>query len=130
MFYGANCTSADPTYVDTVFHSIYYRALPALGVNRHITITLGFRTLPHRFQGLGLREPNLVVLSAKIGLLHLYFGQQHNSVSSVVSCSGYFSWIAGCLAMFLSWIAIPTATASWHNTAGGLTYKGSYLSIR
>ena len=45
-------------------------------MNRHIT--RGFRTLPHRYQGLGLREPNLVILCEKLRLLHRHFGQRSN----------------------------------------------------
>lgn len=68
MFFGSSCISADPHYLDEAINSVYYQALSSLGVNRHITRE--FRTLPPRYQGLGLREPNLEALSAKIRVLH------------------------------------------------------------
>ena len=60
-----------PGKVDDVMKKIYYKALPRLGVNRHISRTM--RTLPEEFQGLGLFDLNIDRLSAKVLFLRRYW---------------------------------------------------------
>ena len=65
-FFSASCVSAAAaaaSYLDDAILSVYFQLLPTLGLNRHITKE--FRTLPTRYQWLGLRHPNIEVLSAK-----------------------------------------------------------------
>ncbi len=57
----------DPDKLEDTFQTVWYNLLPALSENRHITKE--FRTLPLRFQGLSLPNPNIDVLRAKIHLI-------------------------------------------------------------
>jgi hypothetical protein len=50
-----------PKLMEEVFQLVWYNLLPSIKVNRHIT--RGFHTLPLRFQGLMLPNPNIDVLS-------------------------------------------------------------------
>jgi hypothetical protein len=64
MLYGGVAISADPTDLEKMFMKVYFNLLPSMGVNRNINQRL--RMLPQRYQGLGLLNPNIEFLSAKI----------------------------------------------------------------
>jgi hypothetical protein len=62
--YGLVAVSAPPKQLEKVFQTIYYKALPSLRVNRNIT--KAFHTLPYKFQGLGLLDPNIEIFALKL----------------------------------------------------------------
>jgi hypothetical protein len=64
MLYGGVAISAIPTDLEKTFMKVYFHLLPSMGVNRNINQLL--RMLPQMFQGLGLLNPNIEFLSAKI----------------------------------------------------------------
>jgi len=64
MLYGGVAISADPTDLDKTFMKVYFNLLPSIGVNRNINQLM--RTLPQPYQSLGLLNPNIEVLGAKI----------------------------------------------------------------
>jgi hypothetical protein len=64
MLYGCVAISATPTELEKTFMKVYFNLLRSLGVNRNINQVL--RMLPQMYQGLGLQNPNIEVLSAKI----------------------------------------------------------------
>jgi hypothetical protein len=57
---------------EETFQSIWYKLLPLLKVNWHITKE--FRMLPTLFQGLALPNPNIDVLSRKVHLIQNEWG--------------------------------------------------------
>jgi hypothetical protein len=57
ILYGAVTLSHPPALLDKAFQSIYYKLLPAMGVNR--CITKSYRMLPEIYQGLALPNPNI-----------------------------------------------------------------------
>ena len=57
-----------------MFQSIYFKSLSALKVNRNITKL--FRTLPYKFQGLGLPNANIEVLALNFNLLQNHWGTE------------------------------------------------------
>ena len=63
LIYGAVALTHDPDKLKAAFQSVWYSLLSLLKVNRHITKE--FCTLPLRFQGLALPNPNIDVLSSK-----------------------------------------------------------------
>ena len=63
-----------PAKLDTVFQSIYFKALPSLKVNRNITKPI--HTLPYKFQGLGIPNPNIEVLALKLHLIQNHWGSE------------------------------------------------------
>jgi hypothetical protein len=65
--YGLSSLYATLHELDTVMGAIYYKALPHLGFNRHITTE--FRTLPSSFQGIGLRQWSIEKLAKDISVL-------------------------------------------------------------
>ena len=58
MVFGLETVIMLPKKMEKLMQNLYFRFLPILGVNRHIT--KGWRMLPERYHGLGL--PNFVVL--------------------------------------------------------------------
>ena len=90
-------------------------------MNRHLTKE--FRTLPTRYQGLGLRDPNIniEVLSAKINLLHRHFGKDSNTGGSWLALYlKHFSWTVAYQGICCLWIT--RFMVSWPNTLGGLIF--------
>ena len=63
-----------PKEVDDAFASWYYTILPALGVNRNISRE--WRTLPTRYQGLGLPQMSLEKLALSLQYLQRHWGRQ------------------------------------------------------
>ena len=61
MSFGIVPVMDPPQIVEDAFQALYFKCLPTLGVNRNIT--LGWRMLPCRFQGLGL--PNMALENSK-----------------------------------------------------------------
>ena len=72
IVWGLVSVNMPPDKLESEIQSLYFRALPFLGVNR--CITKEWRMLPERFQGLGM--PNFVVecLAAKIFFLQRHLG--------------------------------------------------------
>ena len=56
-----------PKALQNYYQDLYYKILPLLGVNRNIG--KGWRTLPERYQGLGLPDFEVHALSKKIHFL-------------------------------------------------------------
>ena len=71
MLYGAVAVSHSPGRLEEAFQKVYFNLLPFLGVNRNITKE--YRMLPQQYQGLGLPNPNIEVLSAKLQLIREYW---------------------------------------------------------
>lgn len=72
MSYGLVPLMDPPDVVTNAFQAFYFMALPALGVNRYIT--LGWRMLPVEFQGLG--QPNMALekLAESLAWLQRFWG--------------------------------------------------------
>ena len=73
LIYGVVALTHDLDKLEAAFQLVWYSLLPSLKVNRHITKE--FRTLPLRFQGLALPNPNIDVLSSKIHLIQEHWGR-------------------------------------------------------
>ena len=71
--YGLLVLMNSPTEVDDAFGSWYYTLLPALGVNRNIARE--WRTLPKRYQGLGLPQMSLEKLALSLQYLQRHWGR-------------------------------------------------------
>jgi hypothetical protein len=67
IFYGLVALMVTPKKLEITLHKIYYQCLPFLGVNRHIT--RDWRMISKRYQGLGMPNPNVILLSRKLVLL-------------------------------------------------------------
>jgi hypothetical protein len=67
ILYGGVAITHPPAQLLKAFHKIYYNLLPHLGINRNITRE--YRMLPQQYQGLGLPNPNIEILSAKLQLI-------------------------------------------------------------
>jgi hypothetical protein len=65
--YGLSSNYSSPQQLDNTMGRVYYRALPHLGFNRNIT--KAFRTLPTKFQGIGLRKWSIEKLAMDITTL-------------------------------------------------------------
>jgi hypothetical protein len=65
--YGLSSLYATPVELDKIMGSIYFKSLPFLGFNRHITKE--FRTLPMDYQGVGLRQWPIEKLSWDLSFL-------------------------------------------------------------
>jgi hypothetical protein len=74
LTYGGVVVTAAPAKLDKAFHRIFFDLLPLMGVNRHISKEM--RMLPQRYQGLGLLNPNIEFLSAKIQLISAYWDNE------------------------------------------------------
>jgi len=74
LSYGLVSVSAPPAKLKTVFQSIYCKSLSSLKVDRNITKLS--RTLPYKFQGLGLPNPNIEVLALKQHLIQNHWGTE------------------------------------------------------
>jgi hypothetical protein len=72
LIYGAVAITHSPKKLEETFQSIWYKLLPLLKVNRHITKE--FCMLPIMFQGLALSNPNIDVLSRKVHLIQNEWG--------------------------------------------------------
>ena len=72
MSYGLVAVSHPPDKLDAAFQSVWFKCLPCLKVNRHIT--KAWQTLPWRFQGLAMPEVNMKVLGRKIHLIQRHWG--------------------------------------------------------
>jgi len=72
MAYGLASAVISPKKLDMLIQGVYYKVLPLLGINR--CITLAWRLLSERFQGLGL--PNFIVdcFAAKIYFMQTTWG--------------------------------------------------------
>ncbi len=75
----------DPDKLEAAFQSVWYSLLPLLKVNRHITKE--FCTLPLRFQGLALPNPNIDVLSSKIHLIREHWGRPGDVVGDMLAAA-------------------------------------------
>ncbi len=67
ILYGGVAVTHPLAQLLKAFHKIYYNLLPQLGINRNITRE--YRMLPRQYQGLGLPNPNIEILSAKLQLI-------------------------------------------------------------
>ena len=67
ILYGIVAVNHPPALLEKAFHKIYHEVLPNIGVNRKIT--RAYRMLPEQYQGLGLVNPNIEALCAKIQLI-------------------------------------------------------------
>jgi hypothetical protein len=72
LIYGAVAITHSPKKLEETFQSIWYKLLPSLKVNWHITKE--FCMLPTMFQGLALPNPNIDVLSRKVHLIQNEWG--------------------------------------------------------
>eukprot|EP00956_Cyclotella_meneghiniana_P011946 scaffold16843_cov51-Cyclotella_meneghiniana.AAC.2 len=70
--YGIEAIMDPPDVVTNAFQALYFMTLPHLGVNRYIT--LGWRMLPHRYQGLGLPNFALEKLGRSVSWLQRHWG--------------------------------------------------------
>ena len=70
--YGLVAISAPPKQLEKVFQTIYFKALPSIRVNRNTT--KAFHTLPYKFQGLGLPDPNIEIFALKLHLIQNHWG--------------------------------------------------------
>ena len=75
----------DPDKLEDAFQTVWYNLLPTLRVNRHITKE--FRTLPLRFQGLALPNPNIDVLSSKIHLIREHWDRPGSIVGKMLEAA-------------------------------------------
>ena len=88
MLYGGVSISTSLTEMERTFMKVYFQLLPSMGVNRNINQRL--RMLPQMFQGLGLLNPNIEILGAKIIELlsnwdsHTIMGQLLNQAYQVI----------------------------------------------
>ena len=71
ILYGIVAVNHSPVLLEKAFHKIYHEVLPHIGVNRKITRE--YRMLPEQYQGLGLINPNVEVLCAKIQLIRAHW---------------------------------------------------------
>jgi hypothetical protein len=85
LIYGAVAITDDTDKLETAFQSVWYSLLPSMRVNRHITKE--FCTLPIRFQGLALPNPNIDVLSSKIHLLWEYWGCRRDVIGDMLAAA-------------------------------------------
>ena len=67
ILYGGVAVTHPPAQLLKAFQKIYYNLLPQLGINSNIT--RDYRMLPQQYQGLGLPNPNIEILSAKLQLI-------------------------------------------------------------
>ena len=72
MVWGLVAVIMRPQKLDDLIQSLYYKILPHLGVNRNITKP--WRTLPERFQGLGLPNFVVVAFAAKVHFIQCNWG--------------------------------------------------------
>ena len=72
LSFGMAAVVHPPKKIDETFQSLLFQALPMLGVNRNITKF--WRTLPVKYQGLGLPDFVIVSLGAKISFLLRHWG--------------------------------------------------------
>ena len=72
MTWGLVAAIMSPSKLDDLMQSLYYKILPFLGVNRNITKF--WRTLPERFQGLGLPNFAVVAFACKVHFLQCNWG--------------------------------------------------------
>ena len=70
--YGIAAVVHPPKKIDESFQSVLYQALPLLGVNR--CITRFWRTLPIKYQGLGLPDFVVVACAAKVAWMLRHWG--------------------------------------------------------
>jgi hypothetical protein len=85
MSFGIVPVMDPPQIVEDAFQDFYFKCLPTLGVNRNIT--LGWRMLPCRFQGIGL--PNMALEKLSESLMWL---QRHWDVGEgmgLIVCEAY-----------------------------------------
>jgi hypothetical protein len=85
LIYGAVAITHNPDKLETAFQLVWYSLLPSLRVDRHITKE--FRTLPIRFQGLALPNPNINVLSSKIHLLREHWGRRCDVIGNMLAAA-------------------------------------------
>jgi hypothetical protein len=71
--YGIIALMTSPRDLDNAFSAWYYTLLPALGVNRNIT--KAWRTLPVKYQGLGLPQMSLEKLAISLQYLQRHWGR-------------------------------------------------------
>ena len=72
MSYGLVPVMDPPDVVTSSFQALYFMMLPTLGVNRYIT--LGWRMLPAKYQGLGLPNMALEKLAMSLSWLQRFWG--------------------------------------------------------
>jgi hypothetical protein len=77
MSYGLVPLMDPPEVVTDSFQALYFMTLPALGVNRYIT--LGWRMLPVNFQGLGLPNMALEKLAESLSWLQRFWGVEEGA---------------------------------------------------
>jgi hypothetical protein len=85
LIYGAVSFVHNPDKLEDTFQTVWYNLLLTLCVNRHITKEL--RTLPPRFQGLALPNPNIDVLSAKIHLIREHWDRPGSIVGKMLEAA-------------------------------------------
>lgn len=82
MSWGLLAVTMSPQKLEDAIMSVYFKILPSLRVNRHIT--KGWRMTPARFQGLGM--PNFVVWSfaSKVYFLQCFWGFRDHAVGEML----------------------------------------------
>ena len=72
MVWGLVTAVISPATLRTHLHKVYYKALPLLGIRR--SSKNEYRTLPERFQGLGLSDFVVLAFAYKIFFLQCHWG--------------------------------------------------------
>ena len=85
LIYGAVALTHNPDKLKAAFQLVWYSLLLSLKVNRHIIKE--FCTLPLRFQGLALLNPNIDALSLKIHLIREHWGRPGNVVGNMLAAA-------------------------------------------
>ena len=83
MSWGLVTTVIAPGKLNDLLHKVYYKALPLLGIRR--TMRREYRTLPERFQGLGLPDFVVLALATKIFFLQSHWGFKGATAEIVMS---------------------------------------------
>jgi len=72
MVWGLATVVLSPRKIDKQLRRVWYRVLPFLGVRRNITLL--WRTLPERYQGLGMPNFAVVAFASKVFFLQCHWG--------------------------------------------------------
>ena len=83
MAWGLVTAVISPEALGTLHHKVYYKALPLLGIRW--SIKKKYRTLPERFQGLGLPNFVVIVFVCKIFFLRCHWGFKGVTARMVMS---------------------------------------------
>ena len=78
MTWGLLAVTMPPEQLEKEIMSLYYKILPLVGVNRNIT--KGWRTIPCRYQGLGMPNFVVLVLACKLHFLMCFWGFNNHVV--------------------------------------------------